>query len=453
MNRPLALPLATAALALAVAATPAGAASWSPPSTLSTTPHTFAGPLQAAVGETGAAIVAWPWQDGTNANATAGMATAGRGPRGGAFAPDRAAPAFLAGLGTFGDDRAVGLTDAALGPGDRRRLGLAFGSTTGGLGTPHAFRTAPIVFRPRLAVGVHGAAVAAWVEVRRIAGGRQTWALRVFERRSSSLSIPPRTMLPAGATAAFAVAVGARGDAVLAAAHGSRLDAWVKPAGGEWGRPQLLTRAARRVPTRWQIVAAVTDRGGMRVVWRRHELSHAGIPSRSALEDAGLAPGSTRFAGTNAIERDGASQPVLVPRRRGYALADVEQTTEGPRPAVRLASGHGEFKDARYAAPAGGGIRGVQPAAAADGTIVVAWVQPLPGGDGDGQIRAAALAAGASVFGPVEEVSPAEAAHEVVLLPEGGGVGAVWTARPEGTGPGIPLARIHTLVRTATRTP
>ena len=52
---------------------------------------------------------------------------------------------------------------------------------------------------------------------------------------------------------------------------------------------------------------------------------------------------------------------------------------------------------------------------------------------------------------PVEAVSPAEAAHEVRLV--GDGSVAVWTARPEGTGPSVPTGRIHSVVRTASRVP
>jgi hypothetical protein len=31
------------------------------------------------------------------------------------------------------------------------------------------------------------------------------------------------------------------------------------------------------------------------------------------------------------------------------------------------------------------------------------------------------------------------------------GIRAFWTARPEGTGPSIPVSRVHTVVRTALR--
>ena len=87
------------------------------------------------------------------------------------------------------------------------------------------------------------------------------------------------------------------------------------------------------------------------------------------------------------------------------------------------------------------------------GLITMAWVQPLPGQDGDGFIRSATIGPDAenTAFGPVEDVSPPEAAHEVLLQVSGGLVTAFWTARPQGTGPSVPIGQIRTVVRAATR--
>jgi hypothetical protein len=55
------------------------------------------------------------------------------------------------------------------------------------------------------------------------------------------------------------------------------------------------------------------------------------------------------------------------------------------------------------------------------------------------------------VFGPREQVTPNEATFDMRLVRGAGGVRAFWTARPGGTGPSVPLSKIHTLVRTAVR--
>ena len=124
-----------------------------------------------------------------------------------------------------------------------------------------------------------------------------------------------------------------------------------------------------------------------------------------------------------------------------------------PRPALHRTHGGSQFSPVEYAAPAQGGARAADVVFSPIGGITVAWIQPVAGQDSDGVARAASLANGA--FGPVEDVSPAEAAHEVRLAVDGraGQPVAVWTARPGGTGPSIPIGQIRTVVRSATRTP
>ena len=44
-----------------------------------------------------------------------------------------------------------------------------------------------------------------------------------------------------------------------------------------------------------------------------------------------------------------------------------------------------------------------------------------------------------------------DVAFYVGLARESDGVRAFWTARPEGTGPSVPVLQVHTVVRTALR--
>jgi len=167
--------------------------------------------------------------------------------------------------------------------------------------------------------------------------------------------------------------------------------------------------------------------------------------------------GQWRFKPATTIQADGASAPVLTGFPSGWAIAYVHDTPGGPRPALQVTDGHIAFGPVRYAAPAQAGLRGADLTFTPVGGLVVAWVQPVDGQDGDGVARAAAVPAGipGAAFGPVEDVSPAEAVHEVRLADDSraGQPVAVWTARPGGTGPGVALAQLRTLVRSAARLP
>jgi hypothetical protein len=79
-------------------------------------------------------------------------------------------------------------------------------------------------------------------------------------------------------------------------------------------------------------------------------------------------------------------------------------------------------------------------------------VQPTVNGDSDGIGLGAFLAPGATSFGPVEAVTPSENVHEIApVFDRDGTPVAVWSARPEGTGPTIPIDQIRSVVRSATR--
>ena len=448
--------LALLALPLALAG-PAQAATWSAPATLSQTPHTFVGPPAVDAGATGAALVAWPWQDGTRGGATVGASFAGRGPRGAPFGAQRAAPAGLLDVATYGDSRAVALSQRLAGGAgatgaQRQRLAVAFGATTGAFGAPRTLTVAPIVSRPVLAANDRGQALVGWIEVTRTASGATRRIVRVAERPSSAGFRAPGTLSGSGRADALAAAVGDNGDMVAVIVRDGRVLARVKRHGHGWGAFMELTRADPRAFTRFELRAAVDPQGRIRVVWRRHRFRSSTIPGVRALEGTYLPLGHSRFSPVQVLEPDGAAQPVLRAAGASWVVAYVRDATGGPQPAVRRAGPSTGFGGALAAAPGQGGLRGVDVAADPTAGLVVAWIQPVAGQDGDGQARAAVLAPGAPAFGPVEEVSPAEAVHEVRLLHAEATI-AAWTARPEGTGPAVPIAQIRSVVRTATRLP
>jgi hypothetical protein len=426
--------------ALALTAPAAHAAGWSAPATVSATPHTFAGPL--AVPSAGT-VVAWPWQDGVGAGATVGASMSGRTPDTG-FGPERPAPTGLLDVGAYGA-RTLAIAETGT---RTQRLSYAYGRRDGGFSPARTLATGQLIGRPQLAVAGDGRALIAWIEVTHDGSRR---IVRIAERPPGGRFGAPATLSGRGRADTLAVTVDSRGDAAVAFVRQGRLLVRVRRARHSFSAEVELARGQGK--TQWQLSAGSTVRGQIRLVWRRHQFRQDTRPGRTALEGAYLPVGRSRFSAVQTLEADGAAQARLVAVPTGWAVVYVKSTPEGPRPALRVTSAAAAFGAVRYAAPARGGLRTPDVVYDDAAGYVVAWVQPLPGGDGDGAIQAAE-AVGDATFGPVVDVSPAEAAHEVRLI--GGSAGrtvAVWTARPDGTGPGIPLAQVHTVVRTATRMP
>jgi hypothetical protein len=103
------------------------------------------------------------------------------------------------------------------------------------------------------------------------------------------------------------------------------------------------------------------------------------------------------------------------------------------------------------AAPPQGGLRSVSIAFDPTAGLAAGWVIPNPSGDGGGIGYAAATGPTGTTFGPREQVTPNEATFDMRLVRTSAGIRAFWTARPEGTGPNIPVSQIHTVVRSAMR--
>jgi hypothetical protein len=441
-------PILTVLLAIAIASASsaaAGAATWSAPQTLSAA-HTFQGPLSAVTRGDGGAVAAWPWQDNVGNDAIGGWATATRAPAATAFGAERPTVDGLVALGPFARTQSIAVGTQAVpntrGPGGgflSRIRASVNGGTARSLAVAATWRLPVLGSAPG-----SSAALVAYVETTRTSTGAIRRIVRTIDRRNGAWS-SPSTISGRGRADVVAAAVGPRGDAVVAFVREGRLLARLRRPGHNWGSIQQLTTSPGS--TQWTLRAAIDGRGQVRVVWRRHP--YRGV---SELRAAAVLVGRNTFTAPQTLVADGASAAfALVPAAPGWAVADVETTPGGPRPALHRTTGGSQFAPGLYAAPAQGGIRGADVTANGDGSLTVAWVQPLSGQDSDGVIRAATLPGTQAVaFGPVEDVSPPEAAHEVRLI---AGSTALWTARPEGTGPSIPLAQIRTVVRAATRAP
>jgi hypothetical protein len=435
-----------AALALAPAA---HAATWSAPQTLSS-PHTFAGPLSAATRGDGAVVTAWPWQDNIGNDAIGGWATATRAPAATGFGAERPTVDGLVALGPFARTQSIAVGTQAV-PNTRGPSGGFLSRIRASVngGTARSLATASVWRVPVLGSAPNSAAaLVAYVETTRTSTGAIRRIVRTIDRRNGAWSAPS-TISGRGHADVIATAVGSRGDAIVVFVREGKLLARLRRPGHNWGSIQQLAPASG-TSTIWTLAAAVDGRGQVRVVWRRHP--YRGV---SELRTAAVLVGRNTFTTPQTLAGDGASADFrIVPAAPGWAVVDIE-TPPGmaPRPVLHRTTGAGAFDAGLEAASPQGGIRGADVVANGDGSITVAWVQPLAGQDSDGVIRAATLPGATNAFGPVEAVSPAEAAHEVRLVGGQPGPTALWTARPDGTGPSIPTSQIHTLVRAATRTP
>jgi hypothetical protein len=453
MRRAVLLPLLLAAV------TPsAGAATWSAPQTVSA-PHTFAGPLLTATGFDGTVVVGWPWQDNVGNDAIGGEAAANRAP-GQAFAPEHPAPDGLVGLAPFARTQTVALAQQGI-PGRpgptgaiRYRLNVAFGPLSGGFGAARTLVTAPVVGQAQIAANSRGTVLVAWIEVTKTSAGATRRIVRALERRNGRFG-RPFTLSGTGRADTVAIAVGERGDQTIAFVRQGDVLARVKRPGHSWGSQQRVARADGG--TQWRLLTKIDQRGQVRLVWRRHQLRREGVAGRTALEGTAMLVGRGRFLAAQTILPNGSSMPALVQADSGWALATTATTADGPRPVLFRTRGTSTFGAPELAAPAQGGLRGTDVAYAAGSGITLAWVQPLPDQSSDGIVRAATLRPG-TAFGPVEDVSPAEAAHEVRLGtdPRYAGPVALWTARPGDTGPAGragSVIQIKTVVRSAVRLP
>lgn len=417
----------------------AAAASWSAPQTVSA-PHTFAGPLFAGDSARGA-LVAWGWQDGIGQKAPGGAGVVAVDSAGN-VSSERRAPAGLVAAQPYGDGRSLLLASRQIDrTGQRWRLTVKDGSKTTRLAT--AF----ILFRPQLSVDLDGSAIVAWVELH-----HHRQVIKFSTRTGRGRFSRPATLSTGGLHSALTTAISKRGDVLVAFARSGHVIARLRRPGDSWWSPDVLARA--HVRTTWQLAAAFDDKARATLVWRRHRLSRAGHPGITALTAVTAGPAARRWGRPQSLEDDGARDPALTPALpSGLLLSYIHGPNSAATPRVRLSDPLGVFYPPVDAAPPQGGVRSVS--AVDDGAdgIMVGWVVPTPAGDGGGIGYAATMGPGENSFRPREQVTPNEATFDLRLVRTAAGVRAFWTARPDGTGPGIPLDQIRTVVRTAIRVP
>lgn len=449
MRRPF---LLTAALVL-LAAAPATAATWTEPQTVSS-PHTLVGPVEITRAPSGSLEAWWGFSDHRGNAFVHGHAHAYHFLGETSFRTERRAPADLLDLQAFGDDNLMGVTQTIANVKTQRfRVGVALGNMGAFLAVKQVVETARTAYLPQLATASNGRALVAYI-VR--SGARRI--VRVAIRKGRGRFGRPSTIFGRGRADVISAAIGERGDMVVAIAQNGKLRARVKRPRHGWG--PIRTLAVPTGPTQWQIRTAIGVTGRVEVVWRRHQLNRVGHPGRRSLEATYMAGNGRRFARRQVIEADGATAPsALVEIPNGFAVAYAKDAPGGTIPGgvaiPRVRTATPRFGVPFDAATAGDGLRDVRLAYDGRTGLFASWILPTPGGDGAGGGWGALLESGAKFFAPPERVTPVENVSEMAVGFDSRTehAVAVWAARPEGTGPGIPIDQVHTVVRTAERTP
>jgi hypothetical protein len=458
-------------LALLAAGPSTAAASWSPPATVSA-PHTFVDRLALAAGPA-AELAAWSWEDGIGRAQTAGASLAVAAPPGQPFRPQRPLPGGFAGR-TVVDLGGGRLAQLILTP---RRLNtmaaaVALGRTTGRFAGRQPVTAAVFGVRASLAGDARGDLVLAWIEAGPGGAHRSVWAsLRPAGGRFAA----PRRLASAAVDALqVTAAAGLRGDAVVAyPSRSGRMLARVRRHGHGWGSQQDLGLAA--VGTENDVAPYATPAGRVLVAWYSTQLCSGGCQSPGYTRVAVQSARSGRFAAAQLLERDpigaagspsGRSLPPVVLAIPGHDpwilfLGSAPGPQPGPalvtttvKVAYPLRAGFAPPQD--VSAP-GEPATDLAAAAGRHGAIVT-WIRGDPPAFEDGTVFAAVRLAATGRLGPPEQVSPSE--HVTLARPAFDPASdwpsrplppwtVAWVSRPAGSGPGIPLAGIQTLVRAA----
>ena len=442
--------LAAAALSLPAGA---GAAQWSAPVNVGSA-TTFVDNPFVGFGTTGRGLVAWRWQNGVGNTAQGGTRVATRAPNA-IFGPEHAAPAMRVPPVVFSTGRAAILTEvSSVRDGrERARLRLAFGKVTGAFSPPKTIDVIEPSSTPALASNNSGDVAVAYIQRTR-RGARREVTLVV--RRRGGVIGTPRTVMGRGRANAVAVAVGRRGDIVVAWEKDGRVEARFQRHGHPLG-PVRRIGSARTLHT--QIRAAVSADGNAWIAWRSQTLSEGGRNG----------PFSMKLAVSHA-QGKGFRTPLLLdsfdrrgPEQAGFDLAldprgngMVAWTTwDGTRFRARLgiANRSGSFRSFQNLSSIQASAIVYDLAAGRTGEALVVWGRLNSVGEEPGGIRAGYIPP-AGAYGGEQDIGAGAKARvpAAAFNPVTGRPTVVWSERIGADGPGVPLAEVQAFVRSSTLT-
>ncbi|MDP8966984.1 MAG: hypothetical protein M3N04_00125 [Actinomycetota bacterium] len=422
--------IALAGAVIAVAATPA-VAGWSQPRTLGT-PAGYVVPLGVQADAFGRLVVSWIAQRQTSARSAARVYTLSRSPNG-TFGMPRSRLEQVGEPAIYGRGQLLYLLSRRV-DSDRVTIGVAFGAAGGAATVRTIARRIALGASPVLAANRRGHAVIAWTE----RSGQRT-LIRVAERHRGRAFGRARTLGSSRFAGVVAVAVGERGDVVVAyqRRRGARryvIEARFRRADGRWLRPEQAGRAAAGV----ELAVHVSSEGAGYLAWRAQSSGDAArIPwlIRAAVRER-----NARFTESQVIDQSGVAeravgQLALVPLRGGGAALAWSGSS---RPAA-------DRHPVRVATAAARGVFGTPVELAADGVlgdiaasaseILVTWSR--------GGIIYAASADTRGTFKRAQVISSNERAEQPrAAFDAAGRPTLIWAARPDSA---------RAVVRTTTR--
>jgi hypothetical protein len=428
--------------------TPRATAGWSPPATVST-PATFIDAPFVGFGTSGQGLAAWTFHRGIGPAATSGVLAAARG-LDGRFGPERKVPATPV---LYGRDRAVVAwqTSRMVAGRERARLRVAFGSISGRFGPARTIDRYVPWRGPQLAANDRGRVALAYIQ--RLHGRRRVVTLA--ERAPGRRFGPPRVFADRGGPVEVAVAVGPRGDLVVAYKFHDKVVARVRPAGGRLGPPVRIGPSASQIGT---LRAAVSASGAVWVAWlstRRpeeqvYELRLAVRPaSARGFRASRLLDREVRL-----VDHEAAFDLALDPADAGFLAWSA---SDGAQIRARLASigARGRAIAIRtLSAPGYGAAVRDLATSRRRGEALVAWARLDATGQLGTEVRAGLIAPGGAYVGE-EVVSDLDRARlpAAAFDPVSGNPTIVWSQRIGPDGLDVPIAQVQTVLRASTRTP
>jgi hypothetical protein len=426
-----------ALLALALPAVAAADPPWSGPQNLSS-PHLFVDPVDVTASGNGTALAWWSWQDGTGTSARTGVSLASRAPGAAAFGAERAAPGNTVDIAPYAQTRAIALTARD----DRTRIAVAFGTTGGAFGSQRTIASGTQLARPVIAANTRGDAAVAYFQDRGVDSDRVIVSLR---RAGGSFGTP--FQVAHGAIRSVAVAVGARGEVLVAWDARGTIRARFRLATARGFDP--IETISSEPTFSAEIEAAIADAGRCYLAWSA-QLRTEGGSTGPVFNEVAVRPSGHSFRPAQLLERDAETrfqEPMsIVTEGRDATVAWTG--FDGANDRVRVAS---TDPSARFGAPqdvSPAGRDGVVSDLATDGgTRLIVW----DNGSFDANQVFAAVAPPGAGFGPAEAASPAQEARAGRAIVLAGKPTVVWTNRPAGSHPPGGIGAIQTFAQAATR--
>ena len=443
-------------LVLSVGAGPttASGSSWSAPVDVSS-PSTFVDSPFIGFGGSGQGLAAWHWQDGIGAGARGGVriatvATTGK------LASEQAGPPALTQPVVYGRDKVVLVDEATIVRRKRAsplaRLRITFGRTEGSFGPPRTIDRVDLFRLPALAASNDGRVAVAYIERARdrrrvvklaVGRGERIGRPRVVGRHHNFYTTT--------------VAVGPRGDLVVAWARGRLIEARILRPGHPLGP---VVHVGRRVGDGIQLRAAVAGSGRAWVAWNSQKVGE--VPGPSTFRSSVSSASRSKFGRASLLDRFDRRYPTDVPTFDFSLDANDNgvvawSTYDGQNYRMRLgfADRGGRFtrfatlSQAGYDAFNGDLATGKNP-----GEVLVAWNRL----DAVGEVGTVVLAGYLSqtgVYAGEEQVSRGDRARvPAVAFSTGTDIPTVvWSQREGPDGPGVPLEQVRAFLRASTRTP